>query len=51
MANICYNTIRISKIKEKNEILNFFRLDNKELEEVLCGGDNGIRVYADGFRD
>ena len=36
MANICYNTIRISKTKEKNEILNFFRLDNKELEEVLC---------------
>jgi hypothetical protein len=50
MANICYNTIKISKIKgNKKEILDFFRLDNKDLEEILCEGDNGIRVYSDGF--
>ena len=50
MANTCYNSMKISKIKEnKKEIIDFFRLDNKDLEEVLCGGDNGVKVYADGF--
>ena len=50
MANICYNSIRISNNTENiEEILEIFWLDNKDLEEVLCGGDNWVRIYADGF--